>query len=441
MRRWKHAAHALTVPVRRGRRRRSGRHHAGARPAAARLRGHAGLRPHRGGDPHRDGDVEPDHLRVRARGGGVPRRHGPAAALPAAGPDVLRHPAAGRLDRGVRRTPGHPRALGRPAAQGARPARGDRASGREGRGPQRRRRGRRGPRPHPRPGGRLHRPRGPGPAVRDRRRPHAVRRPAAGRGADLPDRRRRRTRPAPGCATTRWRASASASPAPASRWADRATSSWSRPCPAVRSTCGGTSPPPRSTWPGCARRSRSTSRRRPSGSVGASLADGNGVLRGELHPRRTPPRRHPAVRGPGPGDGRRGGAQRPAHQPGLEQRDQVRVVLPGGDHRPRRAVRRRLDAAHLRPLLARLGAVGVCVDQLLAAALGAAPARGGRRGRAAPRGRRADRGRLRRRPAVQPVVVRRRRGPRPSSRSRSPPSRPGSTRATCAGRSASTPPA
>ena len=172
---------------------------------------------------------------------------------------------------------------------------------------------------------------GPGPAVRDRRRPHAVRRPAAGRGADLPD-RVEPDPPAPGCATTRWRASASASPAPASRWAGRATSSWSRPCPAVRSTSGATSPPPRSTWPGCARRSRTTSRRRPGGSVAPRSPTATACCAGASPPSCAAPSA-PCRPGPGPGDGRRGGAQRPAHQPGLEQRDQVRVVLPGGDHR------------------------------------------------------------------------------------------------------------
>ena len=78
--------------------------------------------------------------------------------------------------------------------------------------------------------------------------------------------------------------------------------------------------------------------------------------------------------------------------------------------------------AHVRQLLARLGAVGHRVDQLLAAAGQPAPAAGRRRGRPAPRGRRAGRGRLRRRPAVQPVVVRRRRGRRVRGVRRSGPS-------------------
>ena len=64
------------------------------------------------------------------------------------------------------------------------------------------------------------------------------------------------------------------------------------------------------------------------------------------------------------------------------------------------------------------------------------------RGRRAARRGRARRGRLRRRPALRPVVVRRRRGralPRRAARSR--PRLPGSTPATCAAPSASTPPA
>ena len=108
-------------------------------------------------------------------------------------------------------------------------------------------------------------------------------------------------------------------------------------------------------------------------------------------------------------------------------------------HRGR--VRRGVDAADLRQLLARLGAVGHRVDQLLAAAGAAAPARGRRRRRPAPAGRRADRRRLRRRAAVRAVVVRRRRGRGVPGAPRSVRGSRGSTRATCDGRWASTPPA
>ena len=159
------------------------------------------------------------------------------------------------------------------------------------------------------------------------------------------------------------------------------------------------------------------------------------------HPRRTASGRHPAQRRAGAGDGRRRGAQRPAHQPGVEQRDQVGVVLPRGDRRARGRVRRGLDAAHVRQLLARLGAVGHRVDELLAAPGRPAPAHGRRRRGPAPGDRGAGRRRLRRRAAVHALVVRRR-GRRVVRRGRrSGPRAPASTSATCAGPWASTPPA
>ena len=69
---------------------------------------------------------------------------------------------------------------------------------------------------------------------------------------------------------------------------------------------------------------------------------------------------------------------------------------------PRGRVRRGLDAAHVRQLLARLGAVGHRVDELLAAPGRPAPALGRRRRGPAPGDRGAGRRRLRRRAAVHP---------------------------------------
>ena len=58
----------------------------------------------------------------------------------------------------------------------------------------------------------------------------------------------------------------------------------------------------------------------------------------------------------------------------VEQDDQVCVVLPRGDHRSRGGVRRGLDGAHLRQLLAWLGEVGDRLDELVAPTGAAAPA-------------------------------------------------------------------
>ena len=296
-----------------------------------------------------------------------------------------------------------------PARAGAAAARGDRASGRQGRGPHGRRRRPRGPRPRPRPGRRLDRPRRARLAVRGGSGPHAVHLPAAGRVADLPARRDAR----PG-------RSRAALPLGRGRrrvlhvpGADR------RRALRHRRRRGSARRPARLLG----RRVRT--RRPPAGAAfgargalpGGGLADGRRAARGRRlgaarpdQPRRAPPGRHAAQRRSRAGHGRRRGAERPADQPGVEQRAQVGVVLPGGDRRARRPVRRGLDAADLRQLLARLGAVGDGVDELLAAARDRSPA--ARRGRGDPA--RLDRlpggDRLRRRPAVQPLVVRRRRG-------------------------------
>ena len=71
-----------------------------------------------------------------------------------------------------------------------------------------------------------------------------------------------------------------------------------------------------------------------------------------VRPDRTQPDRRTARRRPGARRRRRRGRQRPDHRPGLQLGRQVRRVLPGQHRRPRRpAVRRRVDAGHLRPLL------------------------------------------------------------------------------------------
>ncbi len=148
----------------------------------------------------------------------------------------------------------------------------------------------------------------------------------------------------------------------------RATSSSSRACPAGRSTAWDDVATPAEHLAGCAQLLAEHFPAEAARLADATLVDDRSVLRGRITPvvRRpvgTLPERRAGAR-----DGRRRGAQRPADQPGLEQRDQVGVVLPRGDHRARGRVRRGLDAAHLRQLLARLGAVGHRVDELLAAA-------------------------------------------------------------------------
>ena len=201
--------------------------------------------------------------------------------------------------------------------------------------------------------------------------------------------------------------------------------------------------PARAPGPAAGRCSPRTSRGGDRGPRTPTLVDDRSVLRGRITPvvRRpvgTLPERRRRAR-----DGRRGGAQRPADQPGLEQRDQVGVVLPRGDQRARRARSTRAWMQRTFDNFWRGWAQwATAVDELLAAA-------GHRRtsGRSidaadrAPERRRAGRGRLRRRAAVQPLVVRRRRRRAPSSPPQTAPSRRGSTPATCAGRWASTPPA
>ena len=256
----------------------------------------------------------------------------------------------------------------------------------------------RGPGPRPRPGRRLHRPRRARVAVPGRRRrsPYAV--AAAGRGAHLPARRdarpgrpglryhsrrgRRRVLHLPGAdrrRALRHRRRRGRARRPARRLGRRAH--------ARRA-------------PGAAARScsPSTSRPRRPGSRTPTLVDDRSVLQRPDHPRRTPSGRHAAQRRAGARDGRRGGAQRPADQPGLEQRDQVGVVLPGGDHRARRA---RSTPRWMQRTFDNFWrgwaqwATEWTNSWLQPAA--AAPARGRRRRRPAPGGRRADRRRLRRR--------------------------------------------
>ena len=125
----------LTAPDR-GRRRRARGHGAGARPRAAWLRRHAGLGPDGRGDPRRLGDVEPDHLRVGARGGERPRHHAAAAAGAADRADVLRHRAGRRVRAptfATRLADAGP--VAGPAGAAAAAARGDRAARRQGGGP------------------------------------------------------------------------------------------------------------------------------------------------------------------------------------------------------------------------------------------------------------------------------------------------------------------
>ncbi|GAA2786007.1 styrene monooxygenase/indole monooxygenase family protein [Nonomuraea dietziae] len=58
------------------------------------------------------------------------------------------------------------------------------------------------------------------------------------------------------------------------------------------------------------------------------LTDDLGVLSGPLRPRRAAARGDPALRRAGARRGRRGGAQRPDHRAGRQQRGQVRRLLP-----------------------------------------------------------------------------------------------------------------
>ena len=96
----------------------------------------------------------------------------------------------------------------------------------------------------------------------------------------------------------------------------------------------------RSTSDACASCCRRTSPRRRRGSPTPRWST-TAACCAAHHARRTTSRRSARRRGArGARDGRRRRAQRPAHQPGREQRDEVGVVLPRGDHRARRRVRR-----------------------------------------------------------------------------------------------------
>ncbi len=144
-----------------------------------------------------------------------------------------------------------------------------------------------------------------------------------------------------------WASSSSCRPSPPPA---APTSCSGRASRAARSTPSRASRTPTSTWP--------TLELMETYAVGVRARHGCRAHRRQRHARRPlradrPQAHRPAaLRRAGPRRRRRRRPQRPDHRPGVQLRLQVRGLLPGHHPRARRpAVRRRVDAGHLRPLL------------------------------------------------------------------------------------------